>query len=67
VDCGDRLGEPIDASCGEGLGGEVDPAEGLGVATTMVERLIRMAPTAGERVIPAKASTPAARGMATML
>jgi len=36
-------------------------------ATTMVEALMRMAPTAGERVNPAQASTPAARGMATTL
>ena len=36
-------------------------------ATTMVEALIRMAPTAGDRVIPAKVSTPAARGMANRL
>src|SRR4051794_24217844 len=36
-------------------------------ATTMVETLIRMAPTAGGRMIPMGASTPAARGMASTL
>ena len=36
-------------------------------ATTMVEALMRMAPTAGDRVMPAQARTPAASGMATML
>src|SRR5207249_3727838 len=36
-------------------------------ATTMVETLIRMAPTAGARVSPAHAKTPAATGMANVL
>ena len=36
-------------------------------ATTMVDRLISTAPTAGARVIPAQASTPAARGTASRL
>jgi hypothetical protein len=36
-------------------------------ATTIVERLIKTAPTAGESRIPMGASTPAARGMATTL
>ena len=33
----------------------------------MVDRLMRMAPMAGERVSPAQANTPAASGMAMML
>ena len=36
-------------------------------ATTIVDTLIKIAPTAGESVTPTPASTPAARGMATML
>ena len=36
-------------------------------ATTIVERLMRIAPTAGERANPAQANTPAASGMATTL
>jgi len=36
-------------------------------ATTIVDKLIRMAPTAGGIVIPAQARTPAASGMVTML
>ena len=36
-------------------------------ATTIVDRLIRTAPTAGGSVMPAQARAPAASGMATML
>src|SRR4051794_7848671 len=36
-------------------------------ATTTVEADMRMAPTAGDKVMPAKANTPAASGMATTL
>jgi len=36
-------------------------------ATTIVDADMRMAPTAGDRVIPAHARTPAASGMATTL
>ena len=52
---------------GAAVGGR-RPGEELRVgATTMVDRLMRIAPTAGESVTPMKARAPAASGIANRL